>query len=326
MKKKLTIKEIAELSGVGKSTVSRFFNEGYVSDSSKEKIEKVIAEFGYTPNLFARGIKAKNNSFIGIVVPCLDSSTISTILMNLDSSLREAGYVPLIISTNHNIELELESLKNLYRLNVEGIILLATEVTPQHEEFVKNSKIPILFVGQVSKYTYSIVNDEESAGKTLGKYIVSKGHKKILYVGVSEKDISVGCIRKNAVLSNFKNIDFDYIESDFSFETTEKLIYEYFNKNKATCIICATDNMAFGAIRALHKLNINIPLEVSIASFGGYKVSELITPPLCTIKFNNIQTGKLAAKSILKLLKNESIEKLQKISFEFLKRDSVTNL
>ncbi|MGL4646479.1 MAG: LacI family DNA-binding transcriptional regulator, partial [Cetobacterium sp.] len=56
MKKKLTIKEIAELSGVGKSTISRFFNDGYVSESVREKIEKVINENNYEPNVFARGI------------------------------------------------------------------------------------------------------------------------------------------------------------------------------------------------------------------------------------------------------------------------------
>lgn len=318
MKKKLTIKEIAELSGVGKSTVSRFFNEGYVSDSSKEKIEKVINEFGYTPNLFARGIKAKNNGFIGIVVPCLDSSTLSTILMNLDSSLRENGYTPLIVSTNHNIDLEIESLKNLYRLNVEGIILFSTEVTNTHKELVKNSKIPILFVGQICDYTYSIVNDEKSAGSILGEYIAKKGHKNILYIGVNEKDVLVGVERKNAVLSHFKN--FNYLESDFSFETTEILLSEYLKKSLPSCIICATDTMAFAVIKVIHKLKLNI----SVAGFGGYKVSEIISPTLCTIKFNNKKTGILAAETIIKLLKNEKVEKIQKIDFEFLEGESVT--
>ena len=71
MEKKLTILDIATLSGVGKSTVSRFFNNGYVSQEAREKIQKVIEENSYAPNVFARGIKAKNNKFIGIIVPCL---------------------------------------------------------------------------------------------------------------------------------------------------------------------------------------------------------------------------------------------------------------
>ncbi|MGL5989430.1 LacI family DNA-binding transcriptional regulator [Cetobacterium sp.] len=327
MKKKLTIKEIAEFSGVGKSTVSRFLNNGYVSKNVSEKIEKIILENNYEPNVFARGIKAKNNRFIGVLVPCLDSRITSTILMQLDNRLKSLGYIPLIINTNHNILLELSNLDNLSRLNVEGIVLMATEVTAEHKNFVKKSKIPILFVGQICNETYSIVNNEEKAGKIIGEYIAKSGHKNILYIGVNENDALVGSIRKKAVLNELikYNSKIDFITSDFSFDETEKLVYNYFKNKKPSCIICTTDNMAFGAIKALNKLNIKIPDEVSIVGFGGYKVSDLIVPQLTTIRFFNDLTGKLAAESIVKLILQETIPKIQTINFEFLKRKSVSD-
>ncbi|MGL5089045.1 MAG: LacI family DNA-binding transcriptional regulator [Cetobacterium sp.] len=328
MKKKLTIKDIAELSGVGKSTVSRFLNNGYVSETVKEKIEKIILENNYEPNVFARGIKAKNNRFIGVLVPCLDSRITSTILMQLDNRLKSLGYIPLIINTNHDILLELSNLENLSRLNVEGIVLMATEVTAEHKEFVKKSKIPILFVGQICHETYSIVNDEENAGKVIGDYIVESGHRDILYIGVDEKDALVGSIRKKAVLNELLkcNSKIDFITSDFSFDESESLVYNYFKDKKPSCIICTTDNIAFGAIKALNRLNIKIPDEVSIVGFGGYKISDLIIPPLTTIRFFNNLTGELAAESIVKLILKEEIPKIQTINFEFLKRKSVLNI
>ncbi|MGL4864607.1 LacI family DNA-binding transcriptional regulator [uncultured Cetobacterium sp.] len=328
MKKKLTIKEIAELSGVGKSTVSRFFNDGYVSESVREKIEKVILEYNYEPNLFARGIKARNNRFVGVIVPCLDSTITSTILMQLDNRLRELGYVPLIINTNHDITLELANLENLSRLNVEGIVLVATEVRDEHKEFVKKSKIPVLFVGQICDETYSIANDEIEAGKVIGNYIGESGHKDILYIGVDEKDILVGAVRKNTVISELEKYSskIEVLESDFSFDKTERLVVEYLKNRKPTCIICATDNMAFGAIKALNSLKIKIPEEISVVGFGGYKVSDLIVPSLTTIRFFNELTGELAADSIVKLIMNEKIEKLQKIGFQFLERKSVAKI
>ncbi|MGL5934846.1 MAG: LacI family DNA-binding transcriptional regulator [Cetobacterium sp.] len=326
MKKKLTIKEIAELSGVGKSTVSRFLNDGYVSENVKEKIEKIILEHNYEPNAFARGIKAKNNRFIGIVVPCLDSTITSTILMQLDNRLRALGYIPLIINTNHDISLELANLENLYRLNVEGIVLVATEVRDEHEQFVKKSRIPVLFVGQSCDETYSITNNENEAGKLIGNYIGKLGHKDILYVGVDEKDILVGKVRKNGVIKALKkyNAKVEVLESDFSFDKTEKLVNEYLKTKTPTCIICATDNMAFGAIKALNNLGIKIPEDVSIVGFGGYKVSDLIVPSLTTLRFFNELTGELAADTIVKLIINERVPKFQSIGFEFLERKSVT--
>ena len=210
MEKKLTILDIATLSGVGKSTVSRFFNNGYVSQEAREKIQKVIEENSYAPNVFARGIKAKNNKFIGIIVPCLDSNTTSNILMALDSTLRVEGYTPLIINTNHNIELEKANLDNLWRLNVEAIIVIATQVTPEHKNFVKRTQLPTLFVGQICSNGYSIINNENEAGKKIGKRVLKANLKKILYIGVDEKDIAVGVTRREAVFKILAKFDSEY--------------------------------------------------------------------------------------------------------------------
>lgn len=326
MEKKLTILDIAELSGVGKSTVSRFFNGGYVSEKSKEKIQKIIVEYGYAPNLFARGIKAKNNKFIGVIVPCLDSTTTSTILMKLDNKLRDEGYVPLIINTNHNIELEKASLENLWRLNVEGIIVLATHITSEHKNFVKKMLLPILFVGQLCSNGYSIINNENGAGKIIGSKVLKSNLKNILYIGVDESDIMVGINRRDAVfkvLEKSSDLTIEEIKSDFSFEKTEELIYEYLKEKRPECIISATDNMAFGAMKAIYRHGLKIPEDISILSFGGYKISDVVTPRLTTIKYNNEMTGELAAETIIKLIRDEEVPKIQKIGYEFLDRESI---
>lgn len=326
MSKKLTILDIAKFSGVGKSTVSRFFNNGYVSEEVREKIQKVIVEHGYAPNLFARGIKTKNNKFIGVIVPCFDSTTTSTILMNLDTKLREKGYIPLIINTNHNIELEKANLDNLWRLNVEGIIVLATQITTEHKNFIKRTQLPTLFVGQLCSNGYSIINNEIEAGKKIGNKILKANLKKILYIGVDEKDITVGITRREAIFKILKkssDIELTEIKSDFSLEKTEILVDEYLKNNTPDCIISATDNMAFGAIKAIQKNKFKIPEDISVSGFGGYRISDMITPRLTTIKFNNERAGILAGESIIKLINGEDIPKIQKIDFEFLDRESI---
>lgn len=326
MSKKLTILDIAELSGVGKSTVSRFFNNGYVSENSRKKIQRVIDEYGYAPNLFARGIKAKNNRFVGVIVPCLDSTTTSIILMKLDNKLRENGYIPLIINTNHNIDVEIANLDNLWRVNVEGIIILATQITSEHKNFVKSGKLPVLFVGQHCSNGYSIINDESRAGRKMGGRILKSHPKKVLYIGVDESDTTVGKNRRDAVfkvLSKADDIEIEEVKSDFSFETTESIIYEYLKEKRVDFIASATDNMALGAIKAIQRHGLKIPDDISISGFGGYKVSDIITPRLTTVKFNNEKAGELAAESIIKLINNEEIPKVQRIDFEFLDRESI---
>ena len=95
MAKKMTMADIANLSGVGKSTVSRYFNGGYVKDETRAKIQKVIEEYNYTPNAFAR-LNAKQSNVIGVVVPTLNSKITSRVITSIDRYLREKGYTTLI--------------------------------------------------------------------------------------------------------------------------------------------------------------------------------------------------------------------------------------
>ena len=83
MAKKMTMADIASLSGVGKSTVSRYFNGGYVKDETRAKIHKVIEEYNYTPNAFAR-LNAKQSNVIGVVVPTLNSKITSRVITSID--------------------------------------------------------------------------------------------------------------------------------------------------------------------------------------------------------------------------------------------------
>ena len=65
---KITMADIAQLAGVTKSTVSRYFNGGYVRQETRERIQEVIKKYNYTPNTFAR-LKARNSRVVGVVVP-----------------------------------------------------------------------------------------------------------------------------------------------------------------------------------------------------------------------------------------------------------------
>ncbi len=132
--KKLTISDIARLAGVGKSTVSRYLNDGYVKEENRAKIRKIIEEYNYQPNSFAQSLKAKHSKMIGIIAPCLDSTVSSRIMMKIDETLRNENYVPIIINTNHDENLELKSIINLENMKVDGIILIATHLSQEHRK------------------------------------------------------------------------------------------------------------------------------------------------------------------------------------------------
>ena len=229
MAKKMTMADIANLSGVGKSTVSRYFNGGYVKDETRAKIQKVIEEYNYTPNAFAR-LNAKQSNVIGVVVPTLNSKITSRVITSIDRYLREKGYTTLIQNSDHDIDQELQNIQRLIQLNVDGILISSIAITKDHKELLKKAGIPVVVLTQDYEDGISIIYDDYHAGKTIGEYIGKKGHQKVGYIGVYETDQAVGIERRNGVLDGLKEYGITPVtgKSDYSFIISSKRCHRHF--------------------------------------------------------------------------------------------------
>jgi len=324
-----TIADIAKIAGVAKSTVSRYLNGGPVSEATKRKIEQAIKETGYTPNPFAQSLKAKKTNFIGTIVPRLDSYAASHTLIGIDEKLKDLNFQLLISNTSQKIEREIETIYDLASQKVAGIILLATQITKEHLEAFEKVNIPILLVGQDHPDVHSLIHNDYDAAYEMGKYVLEKGHRKIAYLGVTEKDIAVGVRRKVGYKKAFQEVDkcdVRYFETSFNMIAAQKKALEVLEEFEPTCIVCATDNIALGALRAAQLRGLNIPKDVSITGFGGYDVTEIIHPGLTTVKLFFKEAGRMAAQNIVKLVKDKSIPKQTLSKYEIIERESVDNL
>lgn len=330
---KNTIADIAHKAGVAKSTVSRFLNGGSVSHATRRKIEQVIQETGYIPNSFAQSLKAKKTSMIGTIMPRLDSFSASQTVAGMDEELREHGYQLLIINASQDLSREIEALYDLARQKISGIILFATQVTETHLAAIKEIGIPVLLLGQQHKDVHSMIYNDYAAGYDMGRYVLSKGHRHIAYIGVTEKDVAVGVKRKEGFLKAVSEHDgaeanLDLYESGFKMSDgvqTALTIFQ-FNRTLPTAVVCATDNIALGVMKAAHMKGIQIPSELSVTGFGGYDVTEVIHPGLTTVKYGYFQAGHLAAQHIIKLVNDEPADLLTVMNCEMIHRESVDNL
>ena len=162
--------------------------------------------------------------------------------------------------------------------------------------------------------------------KTIGEYIGKKGHQKVGYIGVYETDQAVGIERRNGVLDGLKEYGITPVtgKSDYSFIGGQTVTRELLERESdLDAIICATDRLAFGAYKILHEHKKRIPEEVSVAAFGGYDESTLLTPELTTLKFDSYGMGYLGAETILKMITGEPVSKKQIVGYEFIEGGSV---
>lgn len=321
---KVTIQDIANMVGVSKSSVSRYLNGGYISEENSKKIKEAIEKTEFKSNFFAKRLKAKNSRLIGIIIPRIDSYTAGKVLRSIYNKLEQEGYQGIILSSELDVNKEIQNIKKLYSQDVDGIIVMSIKITREHIDLVKKISCPVIFTGQSSTLVNYLKIDDRKAGLILGEYIKEKGHRNIVFLGVTEEDIAVGIDRKEGFFQAFKGTDctLNFVEAGFSFnnayEMSEKVM-EY----KPTAVIGATDNIVLGFLRYAVEKGYNVPDEISVAGFGGYDVGLAIHPPITTINIDYEILGMKVAESIISSIEGIELTEDKNIPIELVKRESV---
>ncbi len=328
--KKLTIVDIAKMAGVGTTTVSRYFNGGNLKKETRERIREIVDKYNYTPNTFAKALKSTDSKIIGVIVPCLHSYISGNTLKYLDKELKENNYETLIMNANFDENKQLEYIKKLARMNVDGIILLPTTMSKAYESTIKSIDVPVVMLGQEGEYTYSVEYNDFNAARDLTNYVLASGHKKVAYLGVREDDVAVGYYRKLGVIRALEKYNLEpknILITNFGMEEGYEIVRENIEKLKEdSCLICATDNLAYGAIKALEEEGLNVGEDYSVAAFGDYTSSSLLKSPLTTIKFDLKDAAKQTVEMLLNIIKKEETAMKRLIGYELKTRNSVVDL
>ena len=328
--KKLTIVDIAKMAGVGTTTVSRYFNGGNLKEETHKRIKEIVDKYNYTPNTFAKALKSIDSKIIGVIVPCLHSYVSGNTLKYLDKELKNNNYETLIMNANFDENKQLEYIKKLARMNVDGIILLPTTMSKTYESTIKSIDVPVVMLGQEGEYTYSVEYNDFNAARDITNYVLAQGHKRIAYLGVSEEDIAVGYYRKLGVIRTLEKYNLspeNVLITNFGMEEGYSAVKENIEKLKEdSCLICATDNLAYGAIKALEEEGLNVGDNYSVAAFGDYTSSALLKSPLTTIKFDLEDAAKQTVNMLLSVIRKEETDIKLLIGYDLKTRNSVIKL
>ena len=325
----MNIGDIAEMAGVSRAAVSRYLNNGYISAEKRERIRKVIEETGYKPSVMGQTLRTKKTKLIGVVLPRINSDTISSIVAGIGSVLHESGYEMLLASTDNNPEKELDFLRIFSNDRVDGVILIATVFTKEHKSILKAMSIPVVVVGQLMPGFTSIYHDDYGAGAALARHLLETGRRRIGFIGVLREDVAVGLNRYLGYRDTLQKAGCivtpeQSVIADFSvasgYEKMETLLARYPDPD---AVICATDSIAVGALKYLKETGRNVPGDIAVTGFGDNTISGVTTPPVTTVHLHYRTSGETAAEKILAMLSGKERATAEiKLSFELVRRGS----
>ncbi|EOD00843.1 LacI family DNA-binding transcriptional regulator [Caldisalinibacter kiritimatiensis] len=315
--KKITIKEIAEMAGVSKATVSRVLNDSkYVSPEIYSRVMKVIEETGYKPSFIARSLVNKKTKVVGLLIPDISNPFYSELVKGMVEVANKYDYNILLCNSFFNQKKEMDFLKLLWEKEVEGIIFMTHEITNKHRKFFEKYTRPTVTVNR-KFWGFDIPNvdiDNFLAGYDATEYLVKQNHHRIAIVRAPLSDETAGVERYEGYKKALEDygIDFDeklVKEGNFKADTGYKAMEDLLELDSPpTAVFCVNDEMACGVINCVVEKGLKVPEDISVVGFDDIPLASMFIPSITTIRQPIYDMGALSMELMYKMIKGEKVE------------------
>lgn len=307
--RKLTIRDIARLSGVSRSTVSLVLNhDSRISEETKKRVQAVIRHSGYEPNAMARGLARRRAGMVAVVVPRTSSHVFSDYyfseaISGIGDVLAARGYRMLIEMATEQFVRE-ETYHKIFREGqVDGMLLVGTLTT---DEFVRElgALFNVVLVNSTFEDLPSVYADNYQGAREMMDHLVGLGHRRIGFIG--GLDITtVGYDRNRAYRDGVEAAGIERDDrlvawGNFSEESGHLAARELLGRSpRPSALFAANDMMAIGCLRAAEELGLRVPQDLTVAGADDVSLASYVRPGLTTIRQPMYDIGRLATEVLL---------------------------
>ena len=337
---KITIQDVAKKAAVSVATVSRVLNGNYpVKAETKEKVQKVIKELNFIPNIQARELTRQKSTAIGVVLPSINNMFFPEVVTSIETALKTKGYSLILCCSNNDKEEEERCINDLLARNVAGVIVLDPNTSNINSAFYKSiaKTVPVVFInGHTSVENISSVSNDEIIGAEIAlKYLINNNHKDILFIhGENSASYDIKKKKYISMLTNLNHYDPSNVinigkgNGSQTVDNTIMAVTNFLTKNrKITAIFACNDLMAVGAINACKRLGLNVPEDISVIGCDNIELSKIVEPKLTTIDQNMSLLGENAAELLLeKITNNNEFSKKIILNNKLVIRETVKKL
>lgn len=319
-----TIKQVAEVAGVSKSTVSRFISQkGYVSEEAARRIEQAIKTLNFVPNRSAQSLKTKQNKLVGLLLPDISNPFFPMLAKGAEEFLKEKGY-QILLGNLHTDQAIAEDYLNIMRQsNAAGII-----TTYDFQKHFSGLEIPVVVVDRVGQEAeYGVFSNNRLGGRLAAQEILTAGATATALISAPKEgdNLNERFMASQAYLEDKGASYRAFYSQSYAFEQIQEearqLLQDF---PEVDSIIAPSDIHAIAYIHEILNTGRRIPEDIQIIGYDDIALSRLMYPALSTIHQSSYQLGWEAAQLIYQLANRLPIDQKRiELPVHFVERETL---
>jgi LacI family transcriptional regulator len=270
-----TIRDVAKRAGVATMTVSRVINNsGYVSDATRAKVEKAVAELGYVPNMLGPSLRFKQTNTLALVLTDITNPFWTTVARGAEDAAHLKGYSVIFCNTDESPEKQEQYLTMLLKRRIDGILLAPACSSPNSVQLIQKQGVAIVVLDRsVPVADVDIIRGDSTSGAyMLTRHLLDLGHTHIMML-TGPRDVSTSYERVTGFRQALQEAGLEpetdnVVWGEYTHESGRKMSEHVLASiPRVTAIIAANNFIAIGALRAIRDAGLQVPEDISLVSF-----------------------------------------------------------
>ncbi|WAH36034.1 LacI family DNA-binding transcriptional regulator [Alicyclobacillus dauci] len=313
-RRKPTIDMVARQSEVSKTTISRFLNGKYeyMSEETRNRIQRVVDELNYRPNNFARSLKSNRSGLIGVVVADIASPFSSILVKGIGDLCNERGYQIITTNTDEDPQKERDYLESLVGGEmVEGLIVNTTGMNDDLLSQLGHQGIPIILADRAMEHLEfdTITNDNYSMTRNALKHVVDSGFE---HVAFFTQQIGRNSARRTRFEAYLDFFEFEPNTAPFVYELDTndsqgvRKAIEHFRQRtngRPAAIFAVNGVVSLAVLRSIAELGLHMPRDIGLCGYDDWEWATLVPPGITSIEQPSYEVGVEAAKRVIARIK-----------------------
>ena len=333
MRKKVTLKQLAEELNLSISTVSKSLkNDPEISQKTINRVHELAHFYNYKPNALAVSLKSSRTKTIGVILPEILNHFFAKALYGIEREASNHGYKILTCITNESYDKEVEYVEMLNYSSVDGFIVALSEETQvlnkfDHYAVLKRDKVPMVMFDRVIDEIDcdKVIVDDENASKNAVQYLIDSGCSKIGLI-TTIGDLSVAKLRIQGAKAAVADKDVELHEFKLKGASrAEEEILAFLKSTDLDAVLGLDETSAAVTINSCHRLGYKIPKDISVIGFTDGLLSKHSFPKLSTVSQHAEDLGERAVQVLINNIENDDekyVPKTQIVKTSLILRDS----